>query len=258
MQIRNTGFPPLFFILLIQNLAETSMCEHLETEKILHAIKKPDIKLAAKLIASSSNVDALTPDGYSLILVSVLMNHYELVKALLNAGATPNVIYNPEGYEAQSISDVPHEVDSTIITDDLIYDIMNLANRIPLHAAVNNGYNKICTLLITSGADVNLKDPGGCTPLHWAAITGNLSMVKSLCDNHANVNEQDLALSTPHHEAVRKKKINVISLLLDYKADVTLVDITGQTPLDLARDNEYLYNQLLKNVDKSPDDTTHH
>lgn len=234
------------------------MKTHCEIEKILEAINNADINLALKLITKLPDVNVLTPMGYSLLLISVLINNYELASTLLDAGANPNIIYNPEGIEVLSVNDVPNEVNHILITDDLIHEITDLGNRIPLHAAINKRHDEISILLIKNGADINLKDSGGCTPLHWAAITGNLNIAKYLCKNAVKVNEQDLALSTPLHEAARKKKINMLSLLLSYGADVMLPDITGQTPLDLTRDNEHLYNLLLKHINKNPDNITHH
>jgi ankyrin repeat protein len=150
----------------------------------------------------------------------------------------------------------------------------------PLHMAASNENPEVLTLLLDAGADVNARDEHSAAPILWAAKNPNLEVLKVLIDAGADVNainrdgvtpvlgsiiEENLealrallaagasldarlgsyytrqAGYTGLHLAARYGETpEVITLLLDAGADGTAVNEDGETPFDLAKDNEAL------------------
>lgn len=76
------------------------------------------------------------------------------VRALLEAGANPNVVSNKE------------------------------IGLLPLHVAASRGCTEFARLLLEAGADVNTPDPAGNTPLHLA---GDLGLARTLIERGADI-----------------------------------------------------------------------
>jgi ankyrin repeat protein len=76
----------------------------------------------------------------------------------------------------------------------------------------------LAELLITRGAEVNVKANDGSTPLHLAAVSGHTQVAKLLLTRGAEVNAKDDYYQTPLKVAERSylstdKKKKVVELL---------------------------------------------
>lgn len=127
-----------------------------------------------------------------------------LVQSLLNQGASINS-KNPEGETALHISTL-------------------LAN------------SEILTLLVKSGADVNIKDDKkGFTALQFALeFLDDLKIAEILIDAGGEVDIEKVSQSTALHFATLHNNEKVIGFLLDSGMDVDLRDNQNRTPLFLA------------------------
>lgn len=54
------------------------------------------------------------------------------------------------------------------------------------HQLVKDGNLKCIRMLVTLGADVNMRDEDGCTPLHHSVTAGNIAVTKFLLRSGAN------------------------------------------------------------------------
>jgi ankyrin repeat protein len=129
-----------------------------------------------------------------------------------------------------------------------------------LHWAAVLNHKEVAELLITNGADVNVKDPGGFTPLHYAAGGGYKEIAELLIDNGADVNAVGVEEGrTPLHQAAEWGRIEVVESLIASGAYVNaqitnvpsegaFIPLTGMTPLDLALfEGEFEIKELLSN-----------
>ncbi len=86
---------------------------------------------------------------------------------------------------------------------------------------------------------MNVRNKSGATPLHTAALGGDAEVVKLLLDHGAEINARDQESgATPLSYAASLGRAEVVDLLLTRGADATLKNTRGQTPLDLAEQND--------------------
>ena len=102
----------------------------------------------------------------------------------------------------------------------------------PINQATQFGHKAIIELLISKGADVNVKDIQGFTPLHRVAFDGHVKMAELLIEKGAELNVKNGWHSTPLVEAALGNQLELVKLLISKGADVNLVDNRNQTALD--------------------------
>ena len=83
----------------------------------------------------------------------------------------------------------------------------------PLAVAAHRGHKEVAELLITKGADVNVKNQRGRTPLYDAAIWDRKDIAKLLFDAGADVNAKDNDGKTPLDAAKEENKNEIADLL---------------------------------------------
>lgn len=105
-----------------------------------------------------------------------------------------------------------------------------------IQASFSNEINTV-NLLLSLGADTEVRDLTKCTPLHIAASQGHEEVVKKLLLAHANPNSKDGFGYTPLHHAVSEGHKNIIRVLVQYGADLNAIDSSGHTPLQMASFN---------------------
>lgn len=166
---------------------------------------------------ANPNVPGPTAEGSPIIFLA--LGNPEMLKALLKAGANPNVQKDPNTRSS------------------------------PLHsAAANPGREEQLKLLLAAKADVNAVDSAGRTPLHSCvpspAVTPgvvrqteaeSLAKMKELLANGANVNARDTSGNSPLHLACYALSRPVIELLLANKADPNMLNASNESPLDLLK-----------------------
>ncbi|HEY4214070.1 MAG TPA: ankyrin repeat domain-containing protein [Steroidobacteraceae bacterium] len=147
-------------------------------EAVLAAITSPDI-----------DVNAAEPDGSTALLWAVHSVNHDLVRALLKAGAKPNIA-NHFGAspltEAVKLGDVG--IATLLLDAGADVNSPNQDNQTTLMLASSIGSRELAALLITRGADVNAVERfRNQTALMWAAAEGHADVVELLLDHGADV-----------------------------------------------------------------------
>ena len=83
-----------------------------------------------------------------------------------------------------------------------------------------NKHWSIASLLIKSGADINIKFYSNDTLLHIAVFYEQLEIVKLLISNGAILNALNNLKTTPLHSAIEKGNLEIVKILLENGADL--------------------------------------
>jgi len=213
------------------------------------AVRAEHEELAKHLIARGAKVNFPDTRGRTVLWDAAALGNAVLAKALLEAGADPDVFIEhqtgPGGRPMgrywtvlhMAIDDNRPRIVGSLI--DAGADLDGSAGpdpRIrPLHLAVKLGRTEIAKLLVAGGADVNAADTWGSTALHRAAACRRPALAGLLAANGADLEartEHDGA--TPlHSAAVNADRTPVVEALLRAGADPSATTKSGTTPLHL-------------------------
>ena len=110
----------------------------------------------------------------------------------------------------------------------------------PVHIAAEKGFIQIVQYFIER-EDVNIEIAGGYldwTPLQYACSKNQFNVVKYLISKGANIDTQDSYLWTPLHYATFSGYTDIIKYLVSKGANTTLKNRDGNSPLNLAKNDE--------------------
>ena len=113
-------------------------------------------------------------------------------------------------------------------------------SRNSLFNASRNGHIEEVKMLITNGADVNVKTASGKTALMAASGNGHIEVVKMLIDKGADVNAKARDGGTALMQGAYSAYIEVVKMLIANGADVNAKSGDGTTPLMDASVNGYI------------------
>ena len=157
----------------------------------------------SSLVAAGVNVNVISPDGYTPLLLAAEKGNVPIARILCQNGA------------------------------DLNYQIRGRGAAI--HLAVEHANFDLIRVLATSGADLDLARSDGMTPLHVAAIYNRWGESESLMRYGANKESMDSQGDTPIHLCVLLGKIEPLRSLLVMGANLEVKNRLGQTVIESAR-----------------------
>ncbi|XP_023238085.1 tankyrase-like [Centruroides sculpturatus] len=136
----------------------------------------------------------------TLLHLATKLDHIDIVRTLLSAGANPGIQNN--------MGETPIDL---IATERMT----NVYSEELLKATAQSDLNRI-SQLINAGLSVNVKDSpnSGNTPLHWAACFGNKETIELLINHGADVNIVNSAGTTPLHDAVERGELQIVEKLI--------------------------------------------
>lgn len=161
--------------LLLDRMVKLTVYEAAATGKITHLI--------SNLGHKPELVNAYSEDGYQPIGLAAYFGHEKVVEYLIKAGAEVN---SPS---------------------------KNSLGVTPLQSAVAGGHLEITRLLLTAGANPNVRERGGYTPLHTAAHNGDVEIVRSLLFGGADLEARSDKKETPLDMARKAGHDEVANLL---------------------------------------------
>ena len=147
--------------------------------------------------------------------------YVELVKNL-DSSFTPSA--NKEGWV--NVSTFQHNENILCDSEKTLLDFIKEGNT-----------ESVIKLLQTNGAEtLNELDEDGMGLIHWAADRGYHKIIEILISHGANVNLRDAEMQTALHYSAGCGHIECISVLLKNNADCNLKDDAGLEPKDVAID----------------------
>jgi ankyrin repeat protein len=203
-----------------------------------------DAYMVHLLIENGANVDsgAWIQDyhlNYSTPLQAAsLAGHIEIVSILLEAGACVESTNDYISSALQCACSMGHEEIATMLLSNGANVNQSGNDGNELHAAVRAGAQSLVELLLSHGADPNLKDSRELTALQIAAEIGSLDITRLLLERGANplIMTEGINWCSPAiHLAARNRHIAVVEAILeDPRQDINIPDTKGFTLLHVA------------------------
>ncbi|KAJ5937653.1 hypothetical protein N7454_003995 [Penicillium verhagenii] len=201
------------------------------------------LKIGAKIEVEGNRLSPL--------LRAVERDHFQIVKLLLDAGASPDSA-DKEGRTALMMAAWKNHVDilQLLIVRGNV-NARDLRKRNVLH---NLAADKTCTwgwgddvvkLLLRTKIKIDGvegQDELGRTPLHWSSMSGNVRFAELLLSRpdggpKAEIDSTELRGKTALHVATAHNRADMVKLLLSHGADVNRPSDGGWTPLHYSSDS---------------------
>jgi ankyrin repeat protein len=152
---------------------------------------------------------------------AALGNNLDKVKKLLYNGANLNVVSFDANSALHYASYGPEnnfEITKLLISYGADVNVRNSRNATPLFWAVWYGHVDNCRALINHGSDCNHQNDNGWTPLHCAALQGHENVCSLLLHHGSKCNAENKSGYTPLRFAAEHGHKNICHLLIDYGA----------------------------------------
>lgn len=155
-------------------------------DQLFDAIIKSDLKRAKRCLSSGANVNALTPQGATPLMLAV--KNAQLVKVLLGRGANPNLVSKGGATALLLAAGTPSGRESVreLLAAGSKVEVSRDALETPLAYAVMSGDIERVDMLLSAGADPNFSAPAAG---NMAIVTRNIPMLRRLLDHGLKVNQ---------------------------------------------------------------------
>lgn len=184
------------------------ICNSIECNQLMIAAENGDLNRVREQLERGVNVNARSQSGHTALMLAAAAGHLEVVKALLNAKADPNI----RAYTFHA---------GEFLT------LMAAMNR------CNKDWEKILDAMIAAGGEVNPKEVFSSSPMTYAITRYDPVLVKALIARGADVNLKNEVGATPLMTAVMSRGATVenVKILLAAGADANARDNEGKTAL---------------------------
>ncbi|XP_031566534.1 B-cell lymphoma 3 protein-like [Actinia tenebrosa] len=192
---------------LVQAMKETKLdvYNNLRQTPLHLAVITGQENLVRELIQSGSDINALDRNGQTPLHLACQGGHVNIVKAIYECTAADRSRLNVNAKNFEGLS--------------------------PLHLATICGNRDLIGMVISMGADINIKDASsGRTALHHAVESGRYHVVEYFLSRGASANVPTFSGNTPLHTAAGRQMQEMINLLSRYGADVNVANMEGDKP----------------------------
>ena len=208
------------------------------------AVKQGDIDQVRTILAENPDlVNATDQRSLPLILTALYVQQSASAKALIEAGAYLSI------HSAAAVGDLDR-VQTLIEGWSGWLNAVGLDGFTPLHLAAYFGQEEAAIWLIENGADVKAiaQNQMGISATHAAAACGAHPILAALLAHGADVDAQQQGGYTILHQAAHRNDIEMLNLCFQYGANGMLANDTGQTALDIAREDGH--HEAIARVEK--------
>ena len=271
------------------NLLETELVANTHTDSQLTVLSVEVIPKNENANSPSQRTVTLGPTLWQPLHLAVVVDDVCLVNRLIHHGA--DVVAKTEAFSIMTVLDLAAEfgavnsikalLDAGAPIDNPPTEDNGSPNRsTPLHFATQGGQGKVVEILLSSGADVNIRAPAsgkenetGRSALHFALETCSFEIIKTLLESGCQSHVEDYVrasfnslsgltenlVTAIHLSSTRSEKI--LQLILDRGVSVHKKAGNGMTPIFFAAasnqpDCIHLLLDLGANVNHQDDDGT--
>lgn len=202
------------------------------------AAERHDLDAAAVLLQAGADVDSLLW-GYGVppLAIATRLGDEEMMNLLLAHGANVNAqdtVGNTPLHAAAGSFASPASTTALLLSAGADPNIRGRHGATPLLYAARAGKAEVVTLLIESGANIDAQEQFWyASPLDSAAILGHFAVVEVLLAAGAEVDIHS-PYGTPLHSAALSEHDDIAALLLQNGADVNALGYGDSTALHLA------------------------
>lgn len=186
-------------------------------------------QIATMLLAAGALLDVCDDSGETPLQVACGAGRRDMAIMLLQAGA------RADGNTEKCNIALAH----ACADDDAIYARLLLsagANpnaNMSLHSAARNGHLEMVKLLLSMGADVNHRNPMGCTPLHEACSEGFVDIVQTLLAAGADWKIRNIDGSTAMEKAEKHNHLEIKAMLISHHTSTATAHAVVCNPIAL-------------------------
>ena len=219
----------LSMLLTVQAQAQGTNSRDWHNAPIAGLVQTGDLKGLKEALEKGVSPNTLSPLGNSLMMEAVIWKKREILLFLLKAGADVKAKGNA-GIVAYACMANDFEMVKALVDAGAALDQRSGSGswESAMVEAVKAGNLNILEYLLNHGADPNDKSGFGTAALHMAAAEGNVQMLSLLLSKGAEINIRDNYGQTPLMYACREGEAEAVEFLLDHGADADLEDGYGR------------------------------
>ncbi|KAF6108725.1 fibronectin type III and ankyrin repeat domains 1 [Phyllostomus discolor] len=213
--------------------------EPVSSEYFHRAVNMNDEDLLVRMLQGGNvKVDVPNKLGFTALMVAAQKGYTRLVKLLISNGTDVN-LRNGSGKDSLMLACYAGhlEVVKYLRRHGASWKARDLGGCTALHWATDGGHCGVIEWMIKDGCEVDAVDTGsGWTPLmRVSAVSGDQRVASLLIEGGADVNVRDKDGKTPLMVAVLNNHEELVQLLLDKGADVSVKNEFGKGVLEMAR-----------------------
>jgi len=212
-------------------------------KKLFEYASKGDIEgiLMALKQGANPNYFYRQEDQKSALHVACEHNHYKACTILIAKGADVNSIAStpqatPLIYAVQ-INNLP--LTELLINSNAKVDSVNGYGNSALHTACRHGFHDIACLLLSHGADCNIKNHKGSTALHFCGFASTNAkdcemIAKRLMEAGSKIDDVDCHGNTPLMTACMAGHLHLMRVLIHLGASTDKKNLSGESLSNIA------------------------
>uniref|UniRef100_A0A8C2KEX4 Euchromatic histone-lysine N-methyltransferase 1a n=1 Tax=Cyprinus carpio TaxID=7962 RepID=A0A8C2KEX4_CYPCA len=187
------------------------------------------------LLQAGANLDICDAEQRTPLMYACENNHLETVKYLLKAVIYPFTLQDMRGSTCLHLAARGGHtgvLQYLVSMPSIDINCKDDGGWAPLTWATENKNLEQVKMLISVGADVQIRDKEENVCLDWAAFSGCDEITQLLLDKRSDLHAVNIHGDSPLHIAVRQNQLDCVMLFLSRGADVNLKNKDGETPLD--------------------------
>lgn len=225
------------------------------TEDLNEAIATQNLEKVKQILKDQpkilNNHFYLKKNHRSPLTVATTTGNRELVEYLIEKGADPYKTTEKGNSVLHTAAFHGHLdlIEFFVQTYALDLNSPNAEGLTCLHLAIINKQKEAALTFLENGANPKAKTKTGYTPLHVAARYGCVDLIGPLL-KHNSVDSRTDKGTTSLHLAVKNGQVDAFKELINNGANFSLTNRYGQTPLDLAPNEDCFYQVLCEYLKK--------